>query len=104
MKHYHDEDMQSVAIEHPGEVVAEKFMPWINELVQSEGQNIFSSKEILAFKGAPQRCVFQGVHMMVDGDVQREWKPDEKRTSRVVFIGRNLPAERIRKEFAACVA
>ena len=29
--------MQSVAIEHPGDVVAEKFMPWINDLVQSEG-------------------------------------------------------------------
>ncbi len=104
LKHYHDEDMQSVAIEHPGDVVPEKFMPWINELVQSEGQNILRSKGILAFKGEPKRFVFQGVHMMLDGDVQREWKPDEKRTSRVVFIGRNLPEERIRKEFAACIA
>ena len=104
LKHYHDEDMQSVAIEHPGDVVAEKFMPWINDLVQTEGQNILRSKGILAFRGEPKRFVFQGVHMMLDGDVQRDWKPDEKRTSRVVFIGRNLPEERIRKEFLACVA
>ena len=104
LKHYHDEDMQSVAIEHAGDVVAEKFMPWINDLVQSEGQNILRSKGILAFKGEPKRFVFQGVHMMLDGDVQREWKPGEKRTSRVVFIGRNLPADRIRREFQACVA
>jgi G3E family GTPase len=103
-KHYHDEDMQSVAIDYPGEVVADKFMPWINTLVQTEGQNILRSKGILAFKGEPKRFVFQGVHMMLDGDVQREWKPDEKRTSRVVFIGRNLPEERIRREFQACVA
>ena len=104
LKHYHDEEMQSVAIEHPGDVVAEKFMPWINDLVQTEGQKILRSKGILAFKGEPKRFVFQGVHMMLDGDVQREWKPGEKRTSRVVFIGRDLPEERIRKEFLACVA
>ena len=42
--------------------------------------------------------------MMLDGDTQRDWKPDEPRTSRVVFIGRNLPEERIRTEFLACVA
>ena len=104
LKHYHDEDMHSVAIEHPGDVVAEKFMPWINDLVQTEGQNILRSKGILAFKGEPKRFVFQGVHMMLDGDVQRDWKPDEKRTSKVVFIGKNLPEERIRREFLATVA
>jgi len=48
--------------------------------------------------------VFQGVHMMLDGDHQREWKQDEERTSRVVFIGRNLPEEKIRKGFESCVA
>ena len=67
-------------------------------------QNILIYKGILAFRGEPKRFVFQGVHMMLDGDVQRDWKPDEPRTSRVVFIGRNLPEERIRREFQACVA
>ena len=104
LKHYHDEDMHSVAIEYPGDVVAEKFMPWINDFIQTEGQNILRSKGILAFKGEPKRFVFQGVHMMLEGDVQRDWKPGEKRTSRVVFIGKNLPEERIRQEFLACVA
>ena len=40
-----------------------------------------------------QRFVFQGVHMILDGDHQRPWKADEKRDSRIVFIGRNLPEE-----------
>ena len=43
--------------------------------------------------------MFQGVHMMLDGDHQREWREGEKRESRVVFIGRNLPEEKIRKGF-----
>ena len=55
-------------------------------------------------KNDPKRFVFQGVHMMLDGDSQREWKPDEKRESKVVFIGRNLKGEDIRKGFLACAA
>ena len=42
--------------------------------------------------------------MMLDGDHQREWRADEKRQSRIVFIGRNLPEEKIRKGFESCVA
>ena len=104
LKHYHDEDMQSVAIAHDGEIDPQKFMPWLNDLVQREGGKILRSKGILAFKGEPKRFVFQGVHMMVDGDVQRDWQPDEKRLSKIVFIGRDLPADKIRQGFQACFA
>jgi G3E family GTPase len=48
--------------------------------------------------------VFQGVHMILDGDHQRPWKEGEKRESRIVFIGRQLPEEKIREGFAGCVA
>jgi G3E family GTPase len=37
--------------------------------------------------------------MMLDGDHQREWREGEPRTSRVVFIGRNLPEEKIPQGF-----
>ena len=47
--------------------------------------------------------MFQGVHMILDGDHQRPWKDGEKRDSRLVFIGRNLPEEKIRKGFESCV-
>jgi G3E family GTPase len=42
--------------------------------------------------------------MILDGDHQREWKTDEKRLSRMVFIGRQLPEEKIRQGFESCVA
>ena len=96
--------MQSVSISIDGDVDPERFMPWINDIVQREGPNILRSKGILAFKNEPKRFVFQGVHMMLDGDHQREWRADEKRQSRIVFIGRNLPEEKIRKGFESCVA
>ena len=57
-----------------GEVDPDKFMPWINDIAQREGPNILRSKGILAFKDEPKRFVFQGVHMILDGDLQREWK------------------------------
>ena len=104
LKHFHDEEMQSVAFAIDGDVNAEKFMPWINEVVQKDGASILRSKGILAFKGEPLRFVFQGVHMMLDGDTQRAWKPGEKRTSKVVFIGRDLKEAELRAGFMACAA
>jgi G3E family GTPase len=99
--HHHDEDMQSVSF-RTGEVDPEKFMPWISDLTQREGPNILRCKGIVAFPNEPRRFVFQGVHMILDGDLQQEWKPGEKRESRVVFIGRNLDENAIREGFLAC--
>ena len=100
--HHHDEDMQSVSVRHPGPVDPDRFMPWITDLTQAQGPNILRCKGIVAFPGEPKRFVFQGVHMILDGDLQQEWKPGEKRESRVVFIGRELDADAIREGFLAC--
>ena len=96
--------MQSVAIKLDGDVDPDKFMPWINDLTQREGPNILRCKGILAFKDEPKRFVFQGVHMILDGDLQRDWKAGEKRESRLVFIGRDLDEDEIREGFRACAA
>jgi G3E family GTPase len=104
LKHYHDEDMQSLSLKSDKPLNPEKFLPWVQNLVATDGQNILRSKGILAFRDDPDRFVFQGVHMMLEGDHQRPWKEGEKRESRVVFIGRNLPETKIREGFAACIA
>jgi G3E family GTPase len=103
-KHYHDEEVQSVSVRLEGDVDPMKFMPWINRVTQEQGPNILRCKGIIAMRDDPRRFVFQGVHMMLDGDSQREWQAGEKRESKVVFIGRNLKEEQIRKEFLACAA
>jgi G3E family GTPase len=101
--HHHDEDMLSFSF-RAGEVDPDKFMPWISDLTQREGPNILRCKGIVAFPQEPKRFVFQGVHMILDGDLSREWRPDEKRESRVVFIGRALDEGAIRDGFMACAA
>ena len=104
LKHYHDEDMQSIALQTEQPLDPDKFFPWVQDLVQKEGPNILRCKGILAFKDDEERFVFQGVHMILDGDHQRPWKTDEKRDSRIVFIGRNLPAKLISEGFESCIA
>jgi G3E family GTPase len=96
--------MHSLSLKTDKAIDPDKFFPWIQNLVAQEGPKILRSKGILAFKDDPQRFVFQGVHMMLDGDHQREWKDAEKRESRLVFIGRELPETMIRKGFEECTA
>jgi G3E family GTPase len=104
LKHYHDEEMQSVSLKSDKPLDPDKFFPWIQALVQMDGPNILRCKGILSFKDDDERFVFQGVHMILDGDHQRPWQQDEKRESRIVFIGRTLPQDKIREGFAGCVA
>ncbi|MBN8978207.1 MAG: GTP-binding protein [Xanthobacteraceae bacterium] len=104
MKHYHDEDMQSLSLHSDKPLDPNKFMPWLQQLVATEGQKILRSKGILAFSGDDDRYVFQGVHMMLEGDHQRAWKEGEPRQSRLVFIGRELPEQTIRDGFERCIA
>jgi G3E family GTPase len=104
LKHYHDEDMQSVSIKTAKPLNPDKFFPWVQDLVATEGKDILRCKGILNFKDDPERFVFQGVHMILDGDHQRKWRDDEKRDSRIVFIGRHLPEEKIRSGFESCIA
>jgi G3E family GTPase len=104
LKHYHDEDMQSLSLKSEKPLDPDKFFPWVQNLVQTEGPNILRCKGILAFKNDDERFVLQGVHMILDGDHQRPWNKEEERLSRMVFIGRNLPEETIRKGFESCIA
>jgi G3E family GTPase len=104
LRHYHDEEMQSVSLRSEKPLDPDKFFPWVQDLVLREGPNILRCKGILAFKDDPERFVFQGVHMILDGDHQRPWTDGERRESRIVFIGRKLPEDTIRRGFEDCTA
>jgi G3E family GTPase len=103
LKHYHDEEMQSLSLRADKPLDPTRFMPWLQNLVATEGQKILRSKGILAFTDDDDRYVFQGVHMMLEGEHQRKWKEGEPRESRLIFIGRELPEKAIRDGFASCI-
>jgi G3E family GTPase len=77
---------------------------WLNEVLQAQGPDILRAKGILDVKGEDRRLVFQAVHMILDGELQRVWKDGERRWSRLVFIGRNLDEAKLRAGFEATAA
>ena len=102
--HEHDASIASVSLRAERPVDGAAFVPWVRTLLAEKGIDILRSKGILAFAGERRRFVFQGVHMLFDGDLQRPWAADEPQVSRLVFIGRNLDEAGLRAGFEACLA
>lgn len=107
--HHHDDHVaaagiSSVALSTEKLIDPQKLLPWLNELTQTRGPDILRLKGIFAFPDEPKRFVVQGVHMIVEGDTQRDWREDEKRVSRIVFIGRNLDRAELEAALMACAA
>jgi G3E family GTPase len=102
--HEHDDHVTSFSLVERRPVDPEKFFRWLQTTARAFGTDMLRMKGIIAFAGDTDRYVVQGVHMLVEGDHQRPWKPREERVSRLVFIGRNLPKDVIADGFVACCA
>jgi G3E family GTPase len=101
--HEHDEEVTSVGITTAGAVDVKKFNQWMGGLLQEQGQDLFRMKGILQLKGRDERYVFQGVHMLFDGRLDRPWGAETPRNS-LIFIGRNLDRAALNAGFAKCLA
>jgi G3E family GTPase len=106
--HHHHHDIEGSGISsvslRAGTLNPKVFFPWIERITQEFGPQILRLKGILSFKDDGERYVVQGVHMIIEGNHQRPWKADEKRESRLVFIGRNLDEKMLKTGFEACLA
>ncbi|MBC7801028.1 MAG: GTP-binding protein [Gemmatimonadaceae bacterium] len=102
-EHSHS-DMGSVSFEVAEPIDAERFNAWISTLLQTQGQDLLRTKGILNYAGDDRRFAFQAVHMIADGDYIGPWAPGAPRTSKLVFIGRNLNRPQLRRGFEACRA
>ena len=100
--HEHDEEVTSVGINTPGDLDLEKFQSWLRDLLANQGPDIFRMKGVLSFSGEKERYVFQGVHMLFDGRMDRPWR-DGERANSLIFIGRNLDRNALNAEFNACL-
>jgi G3E family GTPase len=102
--HTHDESIVSFSFISTAPLDGDKLMPWIDRVSQEKGADILRWKGIFDLKGEDRRFVFQGVHMMLEGDLQSPWRAGEERRSRLVFIGRHLDEATLRAGFEACIA
>ena len=81
-----------------------KLEEYMGALTQVYGPDMLRYKGVLFMNGTNRRMIFQGVHMLMGADVGRPWGKDEKPSSKIVFIGRNLPKDTILKGLEACLA
>ena len=102
--HAHEDDIKGISLSLERPMNGAKFTAWLDRLLGEQGQNILRAKGIIDVDGEDRRLVFQAVHMILEGDLQREWGANERRWSRAVFIGRDLDEAELRAGFEGCAA
>ena len=100
-KHHHHSGINSFVIETEKPLVLAHINEWLNELVYIYGPELYRYKGILSVEGLDYQIIFQGVQMSFDISRGRDWN-DTERKSTLVFIGKNLPEDTLRKSFVAC--
>jgi G3E family GTPase len=101
--HEHDNSIQSFCLTADEPLDGTRFNRWINRVLQRTGNSIMRTKGVLALDGEPRRYHFHSVHMLPECTPGPRWSTGERRRSRLVFIGRSLDFESLRKEFLDCV-
>ncbi len=102
--HHHDDAIASFVFQSNKPFDPAKLEEYLGALTQVYGQDLLRYKGVLFMDGTNRRMIFQGVHMLMGADVGRPWGKDEKPSSKIVFIGRNLPRDAILKGLGACLA
>jgi len=102
--HTHSDDVQSFVFHSERALDMEKIEAFLSLLIQTYGADMLRYKGVLNIEGQAQRMIFQGVHMLMGGSAGKPWGPGEKRESKMVFIGRNLPKKIFVEGLAYCVA
>ena len=102
-EHVHDQTVTSLSIVQREGVHMALVNKWIGELLSTKGNDIYRMKGVLSISGSKEKFVFQGVHMIFDGEFEGEWAEDETRESKLVFIGKDLDHKAIKAGFAACL-
>jgi G3E family GTPase len=103
-EHEHAESVASFVFRTEKPFDGVKLEEFLSSIIQVYGTDLLRYKGVLNLKGNPNRVVFQGVHMLMGGDVGKPWAKGEKRDSVMVFIGRDLPQDIIIQGLEQCLA
>jgi len=101
--HEHHDEVESFVFESDKAFNGDKLEQFLSGMIQVYGPDLLRYKGVLWMKGKPQRVVFQGVHMMMGGDMGKPWGKDKKQ-SVMVFIGRKLPKDLFLAGLEECLA
>jgi G3E family GTPase len=101
--HAHDDDVKSFAFKSERAFNPTKLEDFLGAIVQVYGPKMLRYKGVLFMKGSDKKVIFQGVHQMMGSDLGPKWAPGEKKMSKLVFIGIDLPREILLQGLEGCL-
>ena len=102
--HHHDDDVKSFVFRSERAFVPARLEDFLGAIVQVYGPKMLRYKGVLNMKGTDRRVIFQGVHQLMGSDLGAKWAPGEKKTSKLVFIGIDLPRDVFMQGLEGCLA
>ena len=91
--HHHDDDVKSFVFRSDRAFDPAKLEDFLGAIVNIYGPRMLRYKGVLNMVGTERKVIFQGVHQLMGSDLGPAWAPDEQRTSKMVFIGIDLPQD-----------
>ena len=91
--HHHDDDVKSFVYRADRPFDPARLEDFLGAIVQIYGPKLLRYKGVLHMQGTDRKVIFQGVHQLMGSDLGPEWKADEPRQSKMVFIGIDLPRD-----------
>ena len=102
--HHHDDDVKSFVFRSDKPFNPAKLEDFLGAIVQVYGPKMLRYKGVLHMKGTEKKVIFQGVHQMMGSDLGPRWMPGEKKQSKMVFIGIDLPKDVLMQGLEGCLA
>jgi G3E family GTPase len=100
---HHDDKIKSFVFRSERPFDPNKLEDFLGGILQIYGERLLRYKGVLYMKGVDRKVVFQGVHQMMGSDLAAKWQPVEKKNSKMVFIGIELPQDLITDGLSACL-
>jgi G3E family GTPase len=101
--HVHDDDVKSFVFRADKAFNPAKLEDFLGAIVQVYGPKMLRYKGVLNMKGSDRKVIFQGVHQLMGSDLGPKWMPGEKKTSKMVFIGLDLPRDVFLQGLEGCL-
>lgn len=102
--HHHDDDVKSFVFRSDRPFHPAKLEDFLGAIVQIYGPRMLRYKGVLNMQGTDRKVIFQGVHQLMGSDLGPKWAEGEDRTSKMVFIGLDLPQDIFRQGLEQCLA
>jgi G3E family GTPase len=101
--HHHDDDVKSFVFRADKAFNPAKLEDFLGAIVQVYGPKMLRYKGVLYMKGSDKKVIFQGVHQLMGSDLGPKWQPGEKKQSKMVFIGIDLPRDILLQGLEQCL-